>query len=62
MAVGLADLVPARPQFQLFESETATMPQTATIAKVLTLILGAGQLVEPSVEFPWRTPGSVWGT
>ena len=56
MAVGLADLVPARPQFQLFESETATMPQTATIAKVLTLILGAGQLVEPSVEFPRQTP------
>ena len=48
-----------RRQFRLYESETANVPQTALIGKVLTLKLGAGQIVEPSVAFPWRIPWSV---
>ena len=61
MAVGLADLVPFRPQVRLFEFETANMPRTTLIAEVLTLTLDASRSVEPSVAHPWRTSWSVWG-
>ena len=51
-------LVLVRRQVRLSEYETANIPRTAPIGEVLTLTLGAGRIVEPSVAFPWRTPWS----
>ena len=54
-----AHVVPVRRQVQLSESKTANLPRMAPIGEVLTLTLGTGRIVEPSVAFPWRTQWSV---